>query len=191
MYNPNTTDNQEEVYDVVNENDEVIGRATRKEVHSDPKLIHRAAGVYIFNKKKHLLMQKRSATKDMFPGYWVFSVGGHVDSGDTYEKTALRELHEELGVNVPLTHWMKIFQPGQHESEFWTMFYGTHEGPFPEFNTIEAQEVRFFDIHDLIAGVEDGSILMPPNASRLLPEVKILLESGKIDQIIEESTLYE
>ncbi|MEP7166867.1 MAG: NUDIX domain-containing protein [Candidatus Woesebacteria bacterium] len=187
MYNPNTTDNQEEVYDVVNEEDEVLGTATRKQVHSDPKLIHRAAGVYIFNKKKHLLMQKRSMTKDMFPGYWVFSVGGHVNSGDSYEKTAVRELSEELGVNVPLTHWMKIFQPGVHESEFWAMFYGLHEGPFPGFNTVEAQEVRFFDIVDLITSVENGSILMPPNAVRLLPLIQTLLESGKIDQMIEET----
>src|SRR5258708_32914837 len=119
-YNPNTTDNQEEVYDVVNEQDEVIGKAKRKEVHSNAKLIHRTVGAHIFNRQKQILMQKRSKTKDMYPGYWVFSVGGHVASGDTYERAVEREIQEELGVKgVRVVPVSKVLQPQAGESEFW------------------------------------------------------------------------
>lgn len=182
MYNPQTTDNQEEIYDVVNEQDEVIGTATRREVHADPSLIHRAAGAYIFNRKKQLLMQKRSKTKDMFPGYWAFSVGGHVDSGSTYEETVHREMQEELGLEVPVVELTKLLQREPEETEFWQVYIGIHDGPFPNFNRTEAEELRFFDVDSLLT----KSIPMPPNVLKLLPQVKELVESGKVDKLIED-----
>jgi isopentenyl-diphosphate delta-isomerase type 1 len=190
MYNPNTTDNQEEVYDVVDESDEVIGTATRRQVHADPRLIHRAAGAYIFNQKKQLLMQKRSQTKDMFPGFWAFSVGGHVDSGDTYEEAVRREIREELGTEIKVVPLEKVLQREPEETEFWQVFMGIHDGPFPSFNTTEADEVKFFDIDTLLTAVSDESIPMPPNVIKLLPSVKTLVQSGKIDELIKESTYY-
>lgn len=181
MYNPQTTDNQEEVYDVVNEYDEVIGTATRRQVHADPTLIHRAAGAYIFNRKKELLMQKRSMSKDMFPGYWVFSVGGHVDSGDSYEQTVQREIREELGTVISVEPLEKVLQREPEETEFWQVYVGIHDGPFPDFNRTEADEVRFFSIDELLK----QTILMPPNVTKLLPSVKKLVESGRVEELIE------
>lgn len=186
MYNPQTTDNQEEVYDVVNENDEVIGTATRRQVHADPTLIHRATGLFVFNSDKQLLMQKRSKTKDMFPQYWVFSVGGHVDSGDTYEKAIVREMKEELGIEVEFFRWKKELQPVEHETEFWMMYYTIHNGPFPNFNRVEADEVRFFEIDQLIAGGKNQTLLMPPNVIRLLPEVREFINSTEFREKLEK-----
>lgn len=183
MYNPQTTDNQEEVYDVVDENDQVIGTATRRQVHADPTLIHRAAGAYIFNRKKQLLMQKRSRTKDMYPGYWAFSVGGHVDSGSNYEETVRREMREELGLEVKVIPLQKVLQREPEETEFWQVYLGIHDGPFPNFNKVEADEMRFFDVDELLK----QSIPMPPNVIKLLPSVKEMIDSGKIDELINAS----
>lgn len=188
MYNAATTDNQNEIYDVVTQDDVVIGRATRKEVHSNPKLIHRAAGAYIFNSKKQLLMQKRSKTKDMFPLYWAFSVGGHVDSGDTYEATVAREIWEELGEQIPVVPVEKVLNLEPEESEYWMVFMGIHDGPFPNFNTVEAEEVRFFDIDTLIKAAKEGTMSIPPNVVRLFPKVKILIDSGKVDELIHRTS---
>lgn len=181
MYNPNTTDNQQEVYDVVNEQDEVIGTATRRQVHADPSLIHRAAGGYIINRKKELLMQKRSATKDMFPLRWAFSVGGHVDSGDTYEKAALRELKEELGIEVPLHFVEKRYVQHEHETEFWAIYLGLHDGPFPEFNKVEMDEVKFFSISDLRKMIQTDTSVFVPEVVKMLPDVAKLLSSGFVE----------
>ncbi|MDB6031602.1 MAG: Nudix hydrolase [Verrucomicrobiales bacterium] len=86
----------EEIFDIVNERDEVIGQERRSEVHR-LGLRHRAVHVLVFNSKGELFLQKRSMTKDTFPGAWDSSASGHVDTGETYDTCALRELREELG----------------------------------------------------------------------------------------------
>jgi len=88
-----------EWFDVVDENDCVIGKETRQEVHRK-KLLHRAIHVFVFRADGSLYLQKRSATKDTAPNKWVSSCSGHVDSGEVYEESALRELGEELGIQA-------------------------------------------------------------------------------------------
>lgn len=182
MYNPDTTDNQEEVYDVVNEKDEVVGTATRRQVHENPALIHRAVGGYIFNHRKELLMQKRSKTKDMFPSRWAFSVGGHVDSGDTYERAVIRELQEELGIQIPLHFVEKRLVKHAEETEFWSIYLGVHEGPFPHFNVIEMDEVQFFSLSRLREMIDEQSDLFVPEVVNMMPDVAKLIE----DEILEQ-----
>lgn len=86
-----------EIFDIVDENDEVTGTATRGEVHAN-KLVHRAVHVFVFNKRGDLLLQKRSSLKDACPGLWDSSVSGHLDSGEFYDAAAVRELEEEMGI---------------------------------------------------------------------------------------------
>ncbi len=88
----------EELLDVVNENGEVINTLPRSEIHGNPSLLHRVVHVLVFNSKDELLLQKRSMKKDVAPGRWDTSVGGHVDSGETIEEALLRETEEELGI---------------------------------------------------------------------------------------------
>ncbi|HAV15029.1 MAG TPA: hypothetical protein DCX25_01750 [Candidatus Pacebacteria bacterium] len=186
MYNLNTTDDQGELFDVVDKQDRVIGQATRQQVHHDPSLIHRAVGVLVFNTKKQLLMQKRSKTKDTFPGYWVFSVGGHVHSGDTYSATVKREMIEELGTSFPLAPFKKFIEPSDGETEFWSMYVGVHNGPFPNFNNTEADEVRFFDVDELTQSSMSEKLPVPPSVKGLLPMVKELSVSKKLDALIKK-----
>lgn len=87
----------EEIFDVVDADDQVTGTATRGEVHAQ-KLIHRAVHVFAFNKRGDLLLQKRSSLKDLCPGLWDSSVSGHLDSGEDYAVAAVRELEEEMGI---------------------------------------------------------------------------------------------
>ncbi len=82
---------------VVNEKDEVIAKKPRQEVH-EKKLLHRAVLVFVRNSKWLFFIQKRSETKDVFPGCFDASVTGHVSFGESYEKAAAREMLEELGL---------------------------------------------------------------------------------------------
>jgi isopentenyldiphosphate isomerase len=82
----------DELYDVFDEDGRLVGQATRKEVHADRALIHRAVHVLLFRSDGRLLMQKRVKTKDVAPGKWDTSVGGHVDAGEDYDTAARREL---------------------------------------------------------------------------------------------------
>jgi isopentenyldiphosphate isomerase len=121
----------EEIFDVVNERDEVIGQAPRHEVHRR-KLNHRAVHVLIFNERGQLFLQKRSMSKDCFPGAWDSSASGHLDKGEDYDACAVREVWEELGVNLAEKP-RRIFRVeacAETGQEFVWVYHGRHEGPF-------------------------------------------------------------
>jgi 16S rRNA (adenine1518-N6/adenine1519-N6)-dimethyltransferase len=88
-----------ELFDVVDEHDEVLRQETREVVHRDG-LMHRAVHIFVFNKRKEIFLQKRSKLKDVHPGLWDSSAAGHLNAGEDYESTAVRELEEELGVKT-------------------------------------------------------------------------------------------
>ncbi|GAA5482473.1 16S rRNA (adenine(1518)-N(6)/adenine(1519)-N(6))-dimethyltransferase RsmA [Haloferula sargassicola] len=87
----------DEVFDVVDEADEVVGQATRREVH-DKDLMHRAVHIFAINGRGELLLQRRSLLKDRHPGVWDSSAAGHLDSGEDYPSAAVREMEEEMGI---------------------------------------------------------------------------------------------
>lgn len=87
---------QEECFDVVDDQDQVIGQATRAEVHSR-SLKHRAVHIFAIDKAGNILLQKRSHLKDTCPELWDSSAAGHLDAGESYEAAVVRELKEELG----------------------------------------------------------------------------------------------
>lgn len=91
----------EELFDVVNEADEVIDVLPRSVVHAR-KLCHRAVHVLVFNSEGELLIHQRSAQKDEEPLTWNSSCSGHVSAGEDYDLAARRELQEELGLNTTI-----------------------------------------------------------------------------------------
>lgn len=102
IYDPNPLadlpQRDDEQLDVVDENNAVTGQDTRKNIH-DQNLKHRAVHLFVFTKKRCLVLQKRSYLKDRHPGVWDSSAAGHVDAGESYEDAARRELKEELGLD--------------------------------------------------------------------------------------------
>lgn len=88
-----------ELFDVVDEHDNVVRQATRREVHENDWL-HRAIHVFVFNKRGELFLQKRSHLKDAHPSAWDSSAAGHLDAGESYEQSVVRELDEELGIQL-------------------------------------------------------------------------------------------
>lgn len=113
--------------DVVNENDEVIGKTTRKEAHKK-KLLHRVVHIIVFNSKGEVFVQKRSKSKEDYPGYYEISCAGHVDSGESYHDAARRELKEELGVDMPLQFVTKIAGDKDTGYEFIELFMCLYDG---------------------------------------------------------------
>ena len=77
----------EEYLDIVDENDNVIGKDTRKAVHAN-YMIHRGVHIFVVNSHGQILIQKRSMNKDYYPGYFDISVGAQVSSGESYEEAA-------------------------------------------------------------------------------------------------------
>jgi 16S rRNA (adenine1518-N6/adenine1519-N6)-dimethyltransferase len=118
-----------EIFDVVNEADEVIGQASRHDVHAQG-LRHRAVHVLVFNKEGELFLQRRSPWKDMHPSCWDSSAAGHVDAGQDYDPTAERELREELGVSAAVTPIGQVAACAETGWEFVGLYRAEHQGPF-------------------------------------------------------------
>lgn len=91
-------DNLEERFPLVDETGQVIGSATRGECHNGSKLLHPVVHLHVFNSKGDVYLQKRPEWKDIQPGKWDTSVGGHLDYGETPEQALVREVREELGI---------------------------------------------------------------------------------------------
>lgn len=121
----------EDIFDIVNERDEVIDRKPRSEVHARG-LLHRAVHVLVFNSQGEIFLQKRSMKKDRQPGVWDSSCSGHVDSGEDYDQTAVRELHEEIGLklSIPPQRLFKIDACAETDAEFVWVYRCENNGPF-------------------------------------------------------------
>ncbi|HAM72796.1 MAG TPA: hypothetical protein DCM86_14235 [Verrucomicrobiales bacterium] len=121
----------EEIFDVVNERDEVIDRRPRSEVHRRG-LLHRAVHVLVFNARGEIFLQKRSMLKDCFPGTWDSSASGHLDSGEEYDACAVRELREEIGLRIetPPERLFRVEACPETGFEFVWVYRCRSEGPF-------------------------------------------------------------
>jgi len=121
----------EDIFDVVNERDEVIDRKPRSEVHR-LGLLHRAVHVLVFNSRGQIFLQKRSMKKDRQPGVWDSSASGHVDSGEDYDTTAVREVREEIGLQLKQVprRLFKIPACEETDQEFVWVYRAESEGPF-------------------------------------------------------------
>jgi isopentenyldiphosphate isomerase len=93
----------DELVAIVDENNHVTGAVTRREMRAKG-LPHRASYIAIFNSRGELHVQRRTMTKDVYPGLFDPVAGGVVQAGESYEESAERELAEEMGIQgVELT----------------------------------------------------------------------------------------
>lgn len=139
----------EDIFDIVNEADEIIGAAPRSEVHARG-LRHRAVHLWLYHSNGQILIQRRSPAKDRHPDTWDSSAAGHVDSGEDYLTAMARETREELGITEPLSfEEMTYVSPCEATGqEFIKLYRATHDGPLtpcPE----EIAELRWISPADL------------------------------------------
>jgi isopentenyl-diphosphate delta-isomerase type 1 len=162
----------EELFDLVDETGRVVGRASRAACHRDPRLLHRAVHVFVFNARGEVFLQRRSRAKDIQPGRWDTSVGGHVAQGETPEEAVQREMAEELGLRdlQPLLLHEYIWR-SPVESELVRTYRCSHEGPF-SLQQEEIEEGRFFTTAELRGAA--GRDLLTPNLEHELSLLGIL-----------------
>jgi isopentenyldiphosphate isomerase len=138
-----------ELFEIINERGEVIGTAPRSLCHGNPALVHRAAHVLVFDGAGRLLLQLRSMDKDIQPGKWDTSVGGHLAVGESYEDAAAREMAEELGITGVKPGYLYDYPlRNEIESEDIRSFYVVYDGPVthqPE----EIDETRFWALDEI------------------------------------------
>lgn len=156
----------EEYFDVVDEEDGVIGRRPGMECVRQG-ILHRAIAILLFNDRGEVYVQRRADSMVWYPGRWTLSVMGHVASGETYEQAARRELMEELGVECGLRPVGKVKTPtwaygGLTEREFLSVFEGRATRPRITLSE-ETKEGRFVEFDGLAKMVEERSDEVTPD----------------------------
>jgi len=91
-------DNQE-MLEVVDENDNVIGLESREKIHKEG-LLHREIHVLFITPRAEIIFQHRAKDKDTYPDKLDATVGGHVEPGMSYGETAVKECKEETGIDI-------------------------------------------------------------------------------------------
>ncbi len=132
----------DEWFDVVNERDEPIRRATRREVHANGWW-HRAVHILVFDAAGRVFLQKRSMLKDLSPGLWDSSCSGHLDAGEDYDAAAVRELGEEIGVRLAPgegpARWFRIDACEPTGWEFVWVYRLRYDGPIE----VDPKEIQY------------------------------------------------
>lgn len=146
----------EEFLEIVDREGRIISIAPRSIIHGNPSLLHRVVHVMVFNSKGELLLQKRASHKDVAPGKWDTSVGGHIMPGEDILTAARRETLEELGIAPENLHFLYTYiHSNEYESELVYTYFTVHEGPF-NFNRKEIEEVMFWRIDEIQSKMDLG-----------------------------------
>jgi len=103
-----------ERFDIFDEHNRLIGSSARAEVHKHGHF-HRSVHVLVFDTRGRLLVQRRSAAKDVCPGRWDLSVAEHLQPAEQYAAAAVRGLHEELGLCVQMEELQRVKEASLHE----------------------------------------------------------------------------
>ena len=146
----------DEDFELVDETGRVVGMARRSQCHGNPQLIHQSVHVLVFDRDGRLFLQKRSARKDVQPGMWDTSVGGHMKPGEAPEEGARREMQEELGVApARLEFAYQYLWRSPIETELIRAFATLSEGPFT-LDPEEIDEGRFWTFDEIEAALGRG-----------------------------------
>ncbi len=125
----------EELVDLVDLDNRIVGQALRSEVRAR-NLLHRGVGILCRNSRGDVYVHRRTPTKDVFPHLYDMFVGGVVGSGETFDAAAAREVAEELGITgVPLEFLFAHLYQGPHNRAWVYVYRLCWDGPIVHQDT--------------------------------------------------------
>lgn len=153
-------DHPEEVIDLVDEYDEVIGSLTRKEIYAQGIRNYRVIHAFIVNGDGLLWIPRRSASKNLFPNGLDYSIAGHVESGETYEEGLIKEASEEVDLDLTVIPFKEIgrFNPHTHKVHCFQRVYEIHANEVPNYNRDDFSGFEWLSAQDVIDRYENGEI---------------------------------
>ena len=118
---------------LVDESDRELGHLSKALCHAGRGVLHRAFSLLIFNEQGELLLQRRAATKRLWPLFWSNSCCSHPRRNEPIEGAIHRRLHEELGIRCPLRYLFKFQYQAQYgsagaEHELCSVYVGRYVG---------------------------------------------------------------
>lgn len=138
---------------LVDEQDREVGTLDKESCHDGAGTLHRAFSLFVFNARGDTLLQRRHASKRLWPGYWSNGCCSHPRHGEALEEAVVRRARQELGLAVVPEFLFKFqYQAsfGDIGSEFeLCSVYVSHSAEVPQVNTAEIAEWRWIPRHEL------------------------------------------
>ena len=97
---------------LVDDHDREIGFKAKADCHTGKGVLHRAFSIFVFNSDNELLLQQRSPSKMLWPGYWSNTCCSHPRRGEAMATAVTRRLEQELGFTCPLEYLVQVQVPG-------------------------------------------------------------------------------
>jgi isopentenyldiphosphate isomerase len=140
----------DELFDVIDEDDNAIGQEARSVVHQRG-LWHRGVHVFLFTDEGRLLVQQRSGDRVHAPLALDCSVSEHVKAGEDYYTAAVRGLQEEMGVeNIAIEPLVKFkMNYGPNDNEISELFQGAVDPAVVDFDPVEIERIDFYSLNEL------------------------------------------
>ncbi|MBR3884226.1 MAG: NUDIX domain-containing protein [Bacteroidaceae bacterium] len=154
------SDNNKEIFPVVDENGIVVAKATRGECHNGSKLLHPVVHLHLFDKQGRLFLQQRPLWKDIQPGKWDTAVGGHVDYGEHIDIALRREVKEELGIeNFEPKFLLRYVFESEREKELVHVYSTIYSGDVHPSEELDGG--RYWTIEEINSAIGKG--VLTPN----------------------------
>lgn len=148
----------DEYLDLVDENDNVIGKKKRNEIYAEGLNNFRVVNAFVVDSKGELWIPRRTANKRVFPSCLDMSMGGHVESGETYEDTFRRETMEELNIDTDKVQSRLLghLSPYKDGVSAFMNVYEIKMDETPNYNPNDFIEYFWLTPHDLLEKIESG-----------------------------------
>ncbi len=143
---------------LVDDHDREVGFQAKTDCHTGKGVLHRAFSIFVFNSRQELLLQQRSLSKMLWPGYWSNTCCSHPRRGESMATAVTRRLSQELGFTCPLEYLYKFKYHAQFggvgaEHELCSVYFGRYDGAV-DANVTEIAAWRFVGVEALEAELE-------------------------------------
>jgi isopentenyldiphosphate isomerase len=149
---------KDELLDIVDQEDQVIGQQLRSMIYENKLSNFRVVNAFLMNSKGELWIPRRTKEKRVFPLCLDASMGGHVTSGESYQQALVRELQEELGMDLQTVSYECIgaLYPHKHKTSAFMRIYLIHTDKAPHYNTKDFLEYFWLMPHKVLDRIQAG-----------------------------------
>ena len=154
-------DSPEEILDLVNEHDQVIGQLSRREIYARGLRNYRVVHAFIKNSNGELWIPRRVSTKKLYPDALDFSIAGHVTTGESYEVALLKEAAEEVNLDLSKIPYRELayLNPRTQPVALWQKVYEVNLEEAPDYNPDDFSGYEWLQPKEVLARHEAGEAM--------------------------------